>query len=97
MIDKIPGGIAHELPEDIESALSLDATLLDAWVRLTPIARNECFCWVISPKKAKTREQHIKRMFSELKEGKHRPCCWMGCIHRTEKELSPSQKFLLTT
>uniref|UniRef100_A0A7C3IF35 Bacteriocin resistance YdeI/OmpD-like protein n=1 Tax=Gracilinema caldarium TaxID=215591 RepID=A0A7C3IF35_9SPIR len=97
MIDKIPGGIAHELPKDIESALSLDATLLDAWVRLTPIARNEWICWVISPKKAKTREQHIKRMISELKEGKHRPCCWMGCIHRTEKELSPSQKFLLTT
>src|SRR5262249_8391822 len=22
-----------------------------------------------------------------------RPCCWMGCTHRTDKSLSPSQKF----
>jgi len=47
-------------------------------------------------KKTETREQHIKRIISELKEGKHSPCCWIGCIHRTEKELSPSQQFFLT-
>ncbi len=41
------------------------------------------------PKKAATRSQHIQRLRSELLEGKRRPCCWLGCTHRKDKELSP--------
>jgi hypothetical protein len=24
-----------------------------------------------------------------------RPCCWLGCIHRTDKAISPSVQFVL--
>jgi hypothetical protein len=28
-------------------------------------------------------------------EGKRRPCCWYGCIHRTDKAVSPSIQGIL--
>jgi hypothetical protein len=49
---------------------------------ITPLARNEWICWVISVKKPETRKQHIERTRTELKEGMRRPCCWPGCPHR---------------
>jgi len=52
------------------------------WEDITPLARNEWICWVISVKKPETRRQHIERVRSELKEGMRRPCCWPGCPHR---------------
>jgi len=60
------------------------------------LARNEWICWVISVKGADTREEHIKRTVTELREGKRRPCCWMGCIHRKDKPMSASQKWVLS-
>jgi hypothetical protein len=33
---------------------------------------------------------------SELKEGRRRPCCWLGCIHRKDKPLSPSVRYILS-
>jgi len=67
-----------------------------AWEDLTPLARNESICWVLWPKKAETRSQHIQRLQSELLEGKRRRCCWLGCIHRKDKELSPSVRWVLS-
>lgn len=72
-----------------------DQVALTRWEEITPLARNEWICWVESVKKAATRAEHIERAVKQLKEGKRRPCCWMGCTHRTDKPLSPSQKFLL--
>src|SRR5262249_20281416 len=63
---------------------------LTAWEDITPIARNEWICWVESVKKEETRRDHVERTAAELVEGKRRPCCWIGCIHRTDKPLSPS-------
>jgi hypothetical protein len=65
------------------------------WESLTPLARNEWICWVTLVKKERTRQEHIKRTVSELKAGKRRPCCWMGCIHRKDKAISPSVKGIL--
>jgi hypothetical protein len=31
----------------------------------------------------------------ELKQGKRRPCCWIGCIHRKDKAVSPSIQSLV--
>jgi hypothetical protein len=45
--------------------------------------------------KDETRKEHVKRTVSELKEGKRRPCCWLGCIHRKDKQVSPSVKAIL--
>ncbi len=64
--------------------LSVPETLA-LWECLTPLGRNEFICWVDDANQAKTRERRIVRTRDELHEGKRRPCCWAGCIHRTDK------------
>jgi hypothetical protein len=92
----IATGVVHDVPADLRDALLSDASALERWEDLTPLARNEWICWVISPKKPETRSQHIERLRAELLAGKRRPCCWYGCIHRTDKSVSPSiQKLVL--
>lgn len=86
----ISSGVVHEVPEDLREALTSDPEALAAWEDLTPLARNEWICWTISVKKPETRREHVERVCSELKEGIRRPCCWYGCIHRTDKAVSPS-------
>ncbi len=95
MTIKISGGTVHTLPEDMQKALKSDRKALAAWEDITPLSRNEWICWTISVKKPETRREHVYRVVSELKEGIRRPCCWIGCIHRTDKSLSSSQKFVL--
>src|SRR5437868_10925467 len=91
----IAGGVAHDMPGDLRKALNSDPKALAAWGSLTPLARNEWICWTVSPKKPETRADHVKRVVSELKEGMRRPCCWLGCIHRTDKPISPSVQYVL--
>lgn len=91
----IASGVAHHLPADLEKALLSDTSALAKWEGLTPLARNEWICWVTFVKKEETRKDHIKRLTNELKEGKRRPCCWLGCIHRTDKRVSPSVQAIL--
>jgi len=95
MTKKISGGVAHVLPQDLRQSLSSDPKALATWESLTPLARNEWICWVMSVKTPETRREHVERVCSELNEGMRRPCCWMGCVHRRDKSLSPSQKYLL--
>jgi hypothetical protein len=95
-IQDISGGAVHELPEDLRTTLAADAEALAAWEDLTPLARNEWICWTISVKKSETRKQHVERVRTELKEGMRRPCCWYGCIHRTDKPISPSVQYVLS-
>lgn len=82
---KPSNGIFHEIPLDLVNALE-EHKVLELWEALTPIGRNEFICWVEDAKQAKTREKRINRTVEELKEGKKRPCCWPGCIHRTDKK-----------
>ena len=96
MSDKdISGGVVHDLPEDLQDTLAADAEALAVWEDLTPLARNEWICWAISVKKPETRQQHVERVRTELKEGMRRPCCWIVCIHRTDKAVSPSVQYVL--
>lgn len=95
MAEKILGGVAHNLPTDLRKALGSDPKALAAWEDITPLARNEWICWVVSVKQPGKRLEHVERVRSELKEGMRRPCCWIGCVHRKDKPLSPSQKFVL--
>lgn len=96
MIKKIiPSGPVHKIPADLYKALSADKSALTLWEDLTPLARNEWICWVTFVKKEETRKEHVKRTISELKEGMRRPCCWLGCTHRTDKAISPSVKAIL--
>ena len=78
----ISDGVIHEVPSDMQKALSADADILKRWNNLTPIQRNEWICWVTIVIKPETRSDHILRMTGELKEGKRQPCCWPGCPHR---------------
>lgn len=91
----ISSGTAHRLTADIKSALTKDQKALALWESLTPLARNEWICWVTFPKKAETRKAHVTRLIKELKEGKRRPCCWLGCTHRKDKAISPSVQSIL--
>ena len=96
MINKaVAEGTVHKVPLDLRKALTADKAALAIWNDLTPLARNEWICWVIEVKKDQTRKEHIKRVITELKEGMHRPCCWLGCIHRKDKALSPSVRWVL--
>ena len=92
----ISHGAVHDVPADLRKALVADSRALAAWESLTPLARNEWICWIISVKKSETRAEHVERVITELKEGVRRPCCWMGCVHRTDKPISPSVQYVLS-
>jgi uncharacterized protein YdeI (YjbR/CyaY-like superfamily) len=92
----IARGTAHAVPADLKKALMAKARARKAWKSITPLARNEWICWVISVKTQETRAKHVARAVEELAAGKRRPCCWAGCVHRTDKPMSPSQTFVLS-
>jgi len=91
----VSDGVAHAVPPDLKLVLIANPGVLATWEGLTPLARNEWICWVLWPKKAETRSQHIERLRTELLEGKRRPCCWIGCVHRKDKKVSPSVQWVL--
>lgn len=95
---KISEGLVnvHKIPADLSRVLVADKKALAKWEDITPLARNEWICWVESVKAPAKRKEHIERVAAELKEGIRRPCCWIGCTHRKDKSLSPSQKFILS-
>lgn len=92
---EIATGVVHEVPADLRKALISDKAALERWEDLTPLARNEWICWTINVKLDETRKKHVERVITELLEGVRRPCCWLGCIHRTEKSISPSVQWAL--
>jgi hypothetical protein len=95
MAKQFSAGTVHTLPTDLRKALTHDPKALAAWEDITSLARNEWICWTVSVKQLETRKDHVRRVVSELKEGMRRPCCWIGCIHRTDKAISPSVQGVL--
>lgn len=95
-IQQLSGGTIHKMPADLKRALTSSLVATKAWESLTPLARNEWICWNTDVKQKTTRQNHIKRTVTELQEGKRRPCCWLGCIHRTDKPISPSVQWALS-
>ena len=95
MTTSISQGTVHKVPTDLRTQLTKDKMARELWESLTPLARNEWICWITFVKKAETRDEHVMRTVKQLKEGKRRPCCWIGCIHRTDKEISPSIRGIL--
>ena len=78
----ISAAMVHKVPADLRKAITLSPAVRAAWKDITPLARNEWICWIESAKKVETRSHRIERTRTELLEGKRRPCCWAGCIHR---------------
>jgi hypothetical protein len=94
-MSSISGGTIHTLPDDLRQALVADQHALTLWEDITPLARNEFICWVENAKQVETRSRRIQRTCEELLEGNRRPCCWIGCIHRPDKAISPSVQWVL--
>jgi uncharacterized protein YdeI (YjbR/CyaY-like superfamily) len=76
------GGPVHQMPADFHKAIESDALAKNVWADITPLARNEWICWVISAKKSETRERRIIVGLDKMRKGMRRPCCWPGCPHR---------------
>ncbi len=72
----------HKIPADLHKVIKENLKVKALWEDITPLARNEFICWVISAKQKETRARRIRRTCEELLEGKRRPCCWAGCPHR---------------
>ena len=85
---RISEGTVHKLPDDMRKALLADQSALEFWEDITPLARNEWICWTITTKKPETRKSHVDRTVTQLLQGKRRPCCWVGCLHRTRTKRS---------
>ncbi len=90
-----PKGTVHEAAADLRARLKADPEVYRHWESLTPLGRNEFICWVEDAKQDKTRQRRIERTCESLVEGKTRPCCWAGCIHRTDKAPSRWQQAAL--
>ncbi|MGH6786803.1 MAG: YdeI/OmpD-associated family protein [Novosphingobium sp.] len=88
-------GTVHQAPDDLRGAIERDPELLALWQGLTPLGRNEFICWTLDAKQPATRARRIVRTGEEMQEGKRRPCCWSGCIHRTDKAPSKWQQAVL--
>ena len=95
MTDAFPHGIVHDAGDDLRAAVQSDLNILRLWENLTPLGRNEFICWVDDAKQPATRRRRLARTLVEVLEGKKRPCCWAGCIHRTDKAPSPWQQAVL--
>ena len=88
-------GTVHEADDELQAAIQSDPRIFALWETLTPLGRNEFICWVADAKQPATRRRRIARTAEELLEGKKRPCCWAGCIHRTDKAPSRWQQAVL--
>jgi len=95
MTESFPHGTVHDARDDMKVALQADPHIFALWQGLTPLGRNEFICWVEDAKQPKTRARRITRTCEELLDGKKRPCCWAGCIHRTDKAPSAWQQAVL--
>lgn len=95
MTDAFFHGTVHEAGEDLQAALRAEPDVLALWQALTPLGRNEFICWIEDAQQAKTRARRIDRTREELLEGKKRPCCWAGCVHRTDKAPGKWQQAVL--
>jgi len=75
-------GTVHKMPVDFRKAIESDSVVEDLWADITPLARNEWICWVISAKKDETRVRRIAVGLDKMRTGMRRSCCWAGCPHR---------------
>ena len=79
---KLGDGTVHKLPADFRKSIAFDIAAAGLWADITPLARNEWICWVISPKQEATRARRIEVGIDKMRKGMRRPCCWPGCAHR---------------
>ncbi|MCB1101328.1 MAG: DUF1905 domain-containing protein [Kiritimatiellae bacterium] len=64
------------IPTDFRAALKGAPEASNLWSRLTPIARRDWIHWIVSAKKAETRQKRIDIACDMLAKGKRRVCCF---------------------
>lgn len=79
---KVKTNLPHQIPSDLKKEIYSDLKSKYTWEDITPLARNEFICFVISAKKSETRVRRISIVKSKLSKGERRPCCFAGCPHR---------------
>lgn len=72
----------HKLPQDFKNKIFSNKVAKSLWEDITPLARNEWICFIVSAKKDETRERRILVALDKMNKGMRRPCCWAGCQHR---------------
>ncbi len=75
----------HRTPTDLRKAIASDQVAKNLWADITPLAKNEWVCWVMSAKQEKTRTRRIAVGLDKMRNGMRRPCCWEGCPHRAKQ------------
>src|SRR3954451_15743798 len=85
---RVPGGVVHELPDDLCNALIGNPVALEAWQDITPLARNEFICWVEDAKRDATRERRIRRTQERLRPRARRD---VGAGHAMRTTRRPMQ------
>src|SRR5256885_6157721 len=83
----ISPGAVHSVPADLRKVLISDPAARAKWEDITPLARNEWICWVISVKKPETRRQHIERVRIDLKK---------ECVGLVARQAVPTDEMKLT-
>ncbi len=64
------------VPADLRMALAAAPDAKTLWTDITPVARRDWIHWIMSAKKAETRERRIANACSMLAAGKRRVCCF---------------------
>jgi hypothetical protein len=65
-----------KVPADLRKALAADPKAFASWSDITPIARRDWISWIVSAKRAETRERRVGRACAMLASGKRRVCCF---------------------
>jgi uncharacterized protein YdeI (YjbR/CyaY-like superfamily) len=79
---KVSHGVVHTVPKDLQKILMSKSVIYKVWEDITPLARNEWICWIMSAKKDETRKRRLTILQGKFIAGERRPCCWAGCQHR---------------
>lgn len=64
------------VPADLRKALTAAPAARAQWSDLTPVARRDWIHWIVSGKKAETRERRIVTACDKLASGQRRACCF---------------------
>ena len=72
----------HKMPVDLRKALTSVPGARATWEDISPIARSDWICWILSAKQLETRWRRIENACDMLASGKRRVCCFSGCPHR---------------
>jgi hypothetical protein len=93
---RISSGTVHTVPSDLRQDAAGPHQNYMIWEDITPLARNEWICLVTSTENPPRERKHVlnESCVHDFPRQERTPCCWAGCMHRTDKALSPSQKWV---